>query len=93
MSIDKTLHAIVHGRVQGVSFRYHTQNEARRLGVDGWVRNLPDGTVELIASGHPKDLEELASWLEHGPSHARVDKLDLDWREPAEPLEPFEIRY
>jgi acylphosphatase len=91
--MDKTLHAIVHGRVQGVSFRYHTMTQARRLELDGWVRNLADGSVELLASGPEPALRELAEWLERGPALARVDDLVLDWRDRVEPLEDFAIRH
>jgi len=85
--------AIVHGRVQGVSFRYHTTRAARPLGVVGWVRNLADGTVEVRAEGQREALESLAAWLEHGPDYARVTKLDLAWTDPHGGYDGFEIRY
>ncbi len=63
------LHAKVTGRVQGVSFRYYTTQQALALGLSGWVMNLPDGrTVEVIAEGPRKDLQALLDWLRHGPS-------------------------
>ncbi|HEY1552755.1 MAG TPA: acylphosphatase [Kofleriaceae bacterium] len=64
--------AIVTGRVQGVSFRATTCGEARRLGVVGWVRNLPDGSVELEAEGDAASVADLLAWCEHGPVGARV---------------------
>jgi acylphosphatase len=64
--------AIVTGRVQGVSFRASTCSEARRLGVVGWVRNLPDGSVELEAEGDDDRVAALLAWCEHGPPGARV---------------------
>ncbi len=64
--------AIVTGRVQGVSFRATTCSEARRLGVAGWVRNLPDGSVELEAEGDDDRVAALLVWCEHGPPGARV---------------------
>jgi acylphosphatase len=85
--------AIVHGRVQGVSFRYHTLRAAGPLGVVGWVRNLPDGTVEVRAEGPRGSLEQLAGWLEHGPDFAQVTGLDLTWTEPRGDYSSFEIRY
>jgi acylphosphatase len=71
------LEAVVRGRVQGVAFRWYTQREARRLGLTGWVRNLPDGSVRLMAEG-PRDLLDLLwEWLARGPDRARVDHREL----------------
>ena len=66
------VHIIVRGRVQGVSFRYYTLLRANELGVVGWVRNLPDGTVEVLAEGSQKQLDQLTSYLNTGPIGARV---------------------
>lgn len=66
-------HYLVSGRVQGVFFRAHTQALARRLGLTGWVRNLPDGRVELVACGEAERLAQLEAWLWQGPPHARVE--------------------
>jgi acylphosphatase len=68
--------AVVRGRVQGVGFRASAAHEARRLGVDGWVRNLPDGSVELEARGTPAAVDALVSWLGQGPRGARVTGVD-----------------
>ena len=68
----KQVQLIVRGRVQGVFFRAATQREARRLGLTGWVRNRPDGSVELLAIGEPAALDALAAALWQGPSAARV---------------------
>jgi acylphosphatase len=65
-------HFLVSGRVQGVFFRAATQEQANRLGLTGWVRNLPDGCVELVACGEAAALSELEAWLWQGPPHARV---------------------
>jgi acylphosphatase len=86
-------HAIVHGRVQGVCFRYYTREEALRLGLVGWVRNLQDGTVELVAEGEKGALEALEAWIGRGPSMARVDRVDLEWRPAAENFATFAINY
>ena len=75
----KSLHAIVHGRVQGVYFRAYAQDEAVRLGLGGWVRNLPDGTVEVLAAGPAEALHEFLVWLHHGPATSRVDRVDVAW--------------
>lgn len=77
------LEARVSGRVQGVAFRWHTREQARRLGLTGWVRNQPDGSVRLVAEGDRESLERLAEWVAHGPDHARVDGCALHWGEAA----------
>ncbi len=65
------------GRVQGVGFRASAAHEARRLGVDGWVRNLPDGSVEVEARGAPAAVDALCTWLAQGPRGARVTGVDV----------------
>ena len=72
------LHAIIHGRVQGVNFRYYTLIQAQALGLTGWVANRPDGTVEVMAEGPRSALDELLAFLQRGPSHARVDQVEVD---------------
>jgi acylphosphatase len=69
------LHVIVHGRVQGVGFRWFVRTEARRLGLAGWVRNLPDGTVELRASGMAQFLSALEQAVQRGPDGAMVHQI------------------
>ncbi len=66
----------VSGRVQGVGFRYATLDEARRLGLDGWVRNLPDGRVEVLARGEAARLDQFYHWLLQGPPAARVTGVE-----------------
>lgn len=77
-------HAIIRGRVQGVSFRACTQAEARQHGVVGWVRNLPDGSVELEAQGEAEAVAALLTWCGHGPRAARVDEIVVAERAPIE---------
>ncbi|MES2644932.1 MAG: acylphosphatase [Myxococcota bacterium] len=86
------LHLVVTGRVQGVSFRAHTQAEARRLGVCGWVRNLPDGGVEVVAEGPRDRLEALLTWARVGPSMARVAAVEARWGEAAGSYDQFVIQ-
>lgn len=69
---------IVSGRVQGVFFRASTRDQARSLGLHGWVRNLPDGRVEVVASGDDAALSSLAAWLWQGPPSARVDAVAVE---------------
>lgn len=81
----------VEGRVQGVFFRTTTQEQARALGLRGYARNLPDGSVEVYACGEPQALEALSAWLHEGPPHARVTAVRC---EPAEPrvITGFQVR-
>ena len=68
----ETRNFIVSGQVQGVGFRYATKRVAERLRLSGWVRNLPGGEVEILATGDPPQLAEFESWLRAGPEYARV---------------------
>ena len=84
---------MVRGRVQGVSFRWYTVEEAERLGVSGWVRNLADGSVELEAQGTAEQLDALIAWCRKGPPAARVTDLEVEWIPVAdEPRSGFRIR-
>jgi len=74
--------AIVRGRVQGVGYRASTVAAARQYGLTGWVRNLPDGSVELEAQGAEARVTELLAWCAHGPPAARVIGVAVDDREP-----------
>ncbi len=76
--------ATVRGRVQGVSFRWYTREEANRLGLVGWVRNQLDGTVELEVQGPEEHVEALLAWVHHGPTHARVTTVDVRELTPTE---------
>ena len=69
---DTRVHLIIEGRVQGVWFRDATRREAASLGVFGWVKNRPEGTVEVVAEGSEEDIKQLVSWCHHGPPAAEV---------------------
>ena len=71
-----TLHVRIGGRVQGVGFRWFVREEARRLGLSGWVTNLPTGEVEVRAGGEQTSLERLRRALQVGPSGAQVEKVE-----------------
>ena len=88
---DKQFHARVSGRVQGVGFRFFVHREATRLGVHGWVRNLVDGQVEMVASGPKDKLDQLLQRVRAGPSLGWVEGVSVVWQEPDSP-EGFEIR-
>jgi acylphosphatase len=83
---------IVRGRVQGVGFRYAACDEAEALAVAGWVRNLANGSVEIVAEGARKDLQVLADWARRGPMYARVDEVSEEWLAAAGKLQGFDIR-
>lgn len=87
------LRATVHGRVQGVNFRYYTRQQARQLGITGYVRNLWDGTVEVVAEGERHNVTRLLSWLHRGPSMAFVEKVDAQWLPSIDEFQHFEVRY
>jgi acylphosphatase len=70
---------VLSGRVQGVGFRQQAVAEAERLGLSGWVRNLPDGRVEALAEGDKEAVDALLAWCKHGPRLARVDELKISW--------------
>ncbi len=75
---EKTQRYVVSGRVQGVFFRATTADEAEKLGLHGWARNLPDGRVEVVAAGRPEALAELAERLWTGSPGARVDAVEAE---------------
>ena len=82
---------VVRGRVQGVWFRGATQEEARRLGVAGWVRNRHDGAVEAEAEGRHAAVEALIAWARRGPVAARVTDVTVEWLLPTGELD-FVVR-
>jgi acylphosphatase len=87
------LHIHIFGIVQGVFFRSNTLDTARRLGITGWVRNVPDGSVEVIAEGEHGALQELLDWCSHGPPSAEVSRLTHKWEENKDEFSAFRIRY
>ncbi len=86
------MHLIVSGQVQGVFFRQSTVDQARRLGLTGWVRNLPSGEVEIMAEGRRRDLEALRAWSERGPRHARGNGVRDEWGEFVNEFSEFRVR-
>jgi len=76
--MKKTIHCFISGRVQGVFFRATTADQARQLGITGWVRNLPDGRVEVKATADNETLEEFKRWLTDGPERANVSDLEIN---------------
>lgn len=84
---------VVQGDVQGVGFRDFVQRRAVELGLGGWVRNRPDGSVECIADGDRMALERFLDRLREGPSMAEVERVEASWQAVEEPLQDFEVRF
>lgn len=79
----RRVHLVVSGRVQGVFYRASCAHEARARGLAGWVRNLPDGRVEVVLEGPEPQLEAMIAWCRQGPSAARVDEVEIAHGEAA----------
>ena len=77
-SQNKTLHLIIHGRVQGVFFRDSMRREAQRLDVSGWVRNRSDGSVEAVVQGEAAAVDVIVQWAHRGPEYAHVERVEVE---------------
>jgi acylphosphatase len=86
-------HVYVSGHVHGVFFRYETKELADKLGLKGWVRNLPDGRVEAIFEGDKKAIEEMLEFCKRGPPGARVTDVEMKWQNYEGQFKEFTIRY
>lgn len=87
------IHLWITGCVQGVCFRHYTQEEALSLGVVGWVRNLRDGRVEVVAEGEAGAVERLVLWCYQGPSMAHVEDVTLRKEEPTGEFDAFRVAF
>ena len=85
------VHLWISGRVQGVFYRESARREAERLGVSGWIQNLPDGRVEALLEGPPLAVDELERWCQHGPAGAHVTRVERAL-ENGPPMAGFEVR-
>lgn len=90
---EARLHAIVSGEVQMVGFRAFAQTHSDLLGIRGWVRNLPNGEVEVVAEGRREALEALLNLLRQGPRLARVSGVEVRWEQPTGEPKAFRVRY
>ena len=88
----KCIHLIVSGRVQGVNFRNNTRRKAIELGLNGYVRNLPDENVEVVAQGDDERIKELINFIKNGPGIAKVRDIKIKHKE-LENFKNFEVRY
>ena len=91
--MDMKVHIIVVGHVQGVGFRYYTFKRAREIGVTGYVKNLPDGTVEIEAEGDRNLLEDLIEQVKIGPRAAVVNDVHVSWETYTGEYEKFQVTY
>lgn len=89
----KTLQIVVSGRVQGVSYRANTQKQAKRLGIHGWVKNLPDGRVQIVARAEQGILDQFLEWCRSGPTFAKVTKVDIEELSAIDLSSEFHILY
>lgn len=93
MADEARAHVIFRGKVQGVFFRANTEGRARELGLKGWVRNLPDGSVESVFEGPREAVEKAIEWCKSSQPHARVTDADIDWEDYRGEFSSFEVRY
>ena len=89
----KRIMSLVRGRVQGVAFRYHTALKANQLGLQGWVKNNKDSSVQVEAQGQEDSLNDLIGYLHKGPAHAKVDEVETKWIEIKESDGKFRITH
>ena len=85
-------HILILGRVQGVAFRYYTQDVAQNLEIKGWVRNCWDGKVEIVMEGEKEKVEQLINWCYREPGSAIVEKVDIEWEKYRGEFNSFGIR-
>ena len=90
---NSAVHIIVHGRVQGVGFRFFVREQAALYGIKGWVKNLPEGTVEILAEAAKETLDDFIERVERGPIFGRVTGLTVDWIEPTNSFTRFGIAF
>lgn len=93
MANEARAHVIFRGKVQGVFFRANTEGRARELGLKGWVRNLPDGSVESVFEGPREAVRKAIEWCKSSQLHARVTDADIDWEDYRGEFSSFEVRY
>ncbi len=87
------VHLIIKGRVQGVFYMANTEKKALEMNLKGWVRNLSDGNVEVVAEGPRHKLEELIAWCWKGSPAANVEDIEAEWEENQNEYEDFKIKY
>ena len=91
--MEKQLHLIVHGRVQGVFYRLNAQHAAKKYYLTGYVKNLDKGSVEIVAEGEEEDLKQFLRWCKKGPLLAKVEDIDISWKKYSGEFPDFGVRY
>ena len=91
--VQKRIHIFVTGRVQGVFFRQSARVMAIKNNVNGWVRNLDDGRVEIVAEGETQNIDNLVTWCKTGPANSRVDEFELLDEDSTGEFENFDVIY
>jgi acylphosphatase len=91
--MNARIHLLISGEVQGVFFRANTRRTASEIGVTGWVRNTPDGMVEVVAEGRKPQLDRLIEFCSRGPEGARVDDIDIKWEKFRDEFSSFEVKF
>lgn len=86
-------HIFVSGKVQGVFLRYNTRREAQKLGITGWIWNLPDGRVEAVFEGEKDKIEKIIEWLRKGPTFTKIEKVEVKWEKPKNKFKDFRMTY
>jgi acylphosphatase len=87
------VHLIIHGYVQGIFYRASTRETALSLGLNGWVRNMADGSVEALFEGLVENLHNVVEWCRQGPPGAKVTRIDEKWSDSKAEFDSFEIRH
>ena len=87
------MQCLVTGQVQNVAYRVYVQDSATEIGLTGWVRNLPDGSVEVLAQGLPDQLKDFVEYLHEGSLRAKVEAVAVDWRTAKRVYDEFSILY
>lgn len=93
MTFEARAHVIFQGRVQGVFFRANTEKKAQELGLAGWVRNLPDGSVESVFEGPRETIVRIIDWCRTSQPYAKVTEAAIDWEDFKGEFSSFEVRY
>jgi len=87
----KRIHILITGKVQGISFRYYTKKKAEELQIKGWVKNLPNGDVEIVVEGNNSNITSFMDWCKTGPSLANVKNIAINEEQPTNEFSTFSI--
>ncbi len=90
---NSSVHLVAHGRVQGVGFRFFVRDKAVHRGIKGWVKNLPDGNVEIVAESEKEILTNFIDSVKKGPLFGTVSELEVEWAEPKNTYKNFSITF